>query len=238
MSLTVKRYKHLPAGLCHSILAKVEPTIYDPSDIFDQPPLNSICALRRRVQFALAVSEEDSLPTDHLSYRFEKGFYEYCLLRYNSAGKRLAKLPATQEVAYYRLAGSIVTVLVPVHKDGAQVQITLTGIGADDEWTIENNTSYKAELVSHKVGEQKGLAKKFIDLNRDPDCFYNEGGVLIIKDCGLPAWCTSKELPKGVRSMFWSAKEQAEEARAKAKAKATPKSGLLARAKKASNNVT
>lgn len=64
--------------------------------------------MRRRIQFALAVGEEDYLPAGHFSYRFEKGFFEYCLLRYTMADKRLAGVPATQEVAYYKLVGNTV----------------------------------------------------------------------------------------------------------------------------------
>lgn len=128
--------------------------------------------------------------------------------------------------------------MAPMRKADAQVQITLTGLGADDEWSIDNNISYKAELVSVKFGEKKGLFKKFTDLSADAACFYNEGIELKIGDRKLPDWCTSKELPKGVRSMFWGAKEQAEETRAKAKAKAGPKTGLLAKAKRATERVT
>lgn len=44
-----------------------------------------------------------------------------------------------------------------------------------------------------------------------------------IRDPDLPEWCLAKELPKGVRSLFWVAKEQAAEAKAKALAKAKAK---------------
>lgn len=238
LSLSVKRYKHLPAGLCHSILGKIEPSIYGEQDVFDDPPLNCISFLRRRLQFALAVSEDDTLPMNYLSYRFEKGFLEYCLRRYTMAGKRLAKIKAADDVAYYKLEGAKVTVLAPMREARAKKDIVLLGLEGADDWQIENNISCRAEVVSKTLGERKVLAKKFIDQNAGTACFHDEGGDMNIDDEGIPAWCRATELPKGVRSMFWKAKEQAEAARAKAKAKAKAKHCGKETVKKRSKKVT
>lgn len=59
-----------------------------------------------------------------------------------------------------------------------------------------------------------------------------------VDDEAIPSWCKATELPKGVRSMFWKAKEHAEEARAKAKAKAKASSGVNEEGKKRTKRVT
>lgn len=164
LSLSVKKFKHIPATMCAAILRKLEPGAY--SDIsWDEPPLNNAAVLRQRVVFAICASEEDTLPTQHLCFRFEKGLLEYCLARYTQAGSRLKTLAPTASDAYYELSGNTVKVLAPLMDETATKIVQLAGLDSATDWVIENNISCKAELVSAQMGERKTLANKFIDIN-------------------------------------------------------------------------
>lgn len=121
--------------------------------------------------FALGVSPKEALPSLSPALRYTTVLAKYCMVRYKSLGRRLkgADINDLGSIGYFAIDGNQVKLRIKKPSDEPfSSAVKLDVIGLADDWSIQNNYTVAAILVSAKQCIKINLLERFAAEQQEP----------------------------------------------------------------------